>query len=87
MYWNYEPLFTAVNGPGEVCLQGGEGREGEDEVLLFINLRYFLMKYTSLYSPWNKLMIITHHRRYSSVYNMSMTVAREVVEWIQGCES
>ena len=30
-----------------------------------------------------------HHmsQRYSSVYDMSMTDAREVVEWIHGCES
>ena len=31
-------------------------------------------------------MIITCHRRYSSVYDMCMTDTREVVEWIHGCE-
>ena len=39
MYWNYEPLFTAVNGTGEVCLHGRKGREGDEDLLL-----NFLMK-------------------------------------------
>ena len=62
--------------------RGGEWRGGKAEIPLLTN---FYEK-TSLYSPWNKLMIITYHRSYSSVYDMSMTDAREVVEWIHGCE-
>ena len=52
MYWNYEPLFTAMSGPGEVCLHGGEGRGGEGrggeaEVLLLTNLLMKMHSYTA----------------------------------------